>query len=813
MNTKFFKSLAAVAVAVLIVGCAKEQVSPVDGEICEATFNVAVPRGISTKAIADGTTAKELWYQVFDKDGNVIAGLGKTKHESLLSDRQTSVSVQLVKDQTYNIVFWAQSEGQTCYKFDDLSQITVDYAAAKANEESRDAFLAVKKITVNGPISETVMMKRPFAQLNIGTADAAIAAKAGVVIKTSKVEMKGLPNVLNTIKGTTDGAVDVTFADNAVPSTEVLSVNGKEYTYLAMNYILAPAEGKEISDVKATFTAEGKDPVSLSAFSVPFQRNYRTNIIGNILTNSADFHVIVVPDFEDGDKVYDLDKITTPGALKALFANGGSGKLMEDVDVESFIRVPSGKTVILDLNGHKIENTVDLWNKTNAVVIIDGGNLIIKGSGTIKAKANDCYTFNVKGAGRLIIEDGEFVGNVSVIQIEEGSAEVRGGKFSLTQTWPAVGNGYDYTINLIDQAGKEGVATAKVLGGSFYKFDPSDNNSENPKKNFVADGYKSTLVGDYYVVTKKDVTPVANNAGFQAAIESAASGETIVLTESLTLTSTSIVSDKNVKIDLADNTLVLKENIRTSTSGENADEAGVITFKNGTIKCVGTNSLYPSGKSKMELDNVTLTSAEDSPILVQNTATLIVKNSKINAKIYGITTNAGNPNQNVTIVVDNCEITAGEPILVNIPCNLTVTKSTMNGKWHGTVVRGGTATFTDCKIVLDYVDSDAADVAANYNWMGATWGSGNSITIAAMVLGNHAPSAYQYPTNVTLKNTTVACEGVNASLFPSVYSYANQGEGLGVTFNYDTASNLESGKGPVYNSANIVVNGVEIKTN
>ena len=518
MNKKLLKSFAAAAMSVLALACAKEQVGPVDGEICEATFDVAVPGGISTKTIADGTTAKELWYQVFDKDGNVIAGLGKTKHESLLSDRRTSVSMQLVKDQTYNIVFWAQSEGQTCYKFDDLSQITVDYTAAKANEESRDAFLAVKNITVNGPINETVEMKRPFAQLNIGTADAAIAAKAGVVIKTSKVEMKGLPNVLNTINGTTDGAVDVTFADNAVPSTEVLSVNGKEYTYLAMNYILAPAEGKEISDVKATFTAEGKDPVSLSAFSVPFQRNYRTNIIGNILTNSADFNVIVVPDFEDGDKVYDLDNITSAGALAALFANGGSGKLTEDVDVETFINVPSGKTVTLDMNGHKIENTVDLWDINNAVVTIDGGNLIIKGSGLIKAKENDCYVFNVKGAGSLIIESGEFVGNVSVIQVQEGSVEVRGGKFSLTQTWPEVGNGYDYTINLIDKAGKEGNATAKVSGGSFYKFDPSDNNSENPKKNYVAAGYKSTLVGDYYVVTKEDVTPVADQAGLDEAM-------------------------------------------------------------------------------------------------------------------------------------------------------------------------------------------------------------------------------------------------------------------------------------------------------
>lgn len=510
MNKKLLKSFAAAAMSVLAIACAKEQVGPVDGEICEATFDVAVPGGISTKTIADGTTAKELWYQVFDKDGNVIAGLGKTKHESLLSDRQTSVSMQLVKDQTYNIVFWAQSEGQTCYKFDNLSQITVDYAAAKANEESRDAFLAVKNITVNGPINETVEMKRPFAQLNIGTADAAIAAKAGVVIKTSKVEMKGLPNVLNTINGTTDGAVDVTFADNAVPSTEVLSVNGKEYTYLAMNYILAPAEGKEISDVKATFTAEGKDPVSLSAFSVPFQRNYRTNIIGNILTNSADFNVIVVPDFEDGDKVYDLDKITTPGALKALFANGGSGTLTGDIEMGSFI-VPEGKNVVLNLNG----KTVTLKGNSTGHGSKISGNVTIKGDGYFGDPTGESvgYMFDLYDSAVLNVEgNATYQCGLSCVQMSANSTvNISGGKW--------IGGSYSgkyWTINKMDP--DKATTSVNITGGEFYKFNPEESHTENPVENWVAGGYKSTLVGDYYVVTKEDVTPVADQAGLDEAM-------------------------------------------------------------------------------------------------------------------------------------------------------------------------------------------------------------------------------------------------------------------------------------------------------
>lgn len=511
MNKNLFKTFAIAAMAVLAGACAKEQVAPLDGEICEATFDVAVPGGISTKAIADGTTAKELWYQVFDKDGNVIAGLGQTKHESLLSDRQTSVSMQLVKDQTYNIVFWAQSEGQTCYKFDDLSQITVDYAAAKANEESRDAFLAVKNITVNGPINETVVMKRPFAQLNIGTADAAIAAKAGVVIKTSKVEMKGLPNVLNTIKGTTDGAVNVTFADNAVPSTEVLSVNGMEYTYLAMNYILAPAEGKEISDVKATFTAEGKDPVSLSAFSVPFQRNYRTNIIGNILTNSADFNVIVVPDFEDGDKVYDLDNINSAGALAALFANGGSGTLTGDIEMGMFV-VPEGKNVVLNLNG----KTVTLKGGSRGHGSKISGNVTIKGDGYFGDPTGESvgYMFDLYGSAVLNVEgNATYQCGLSCVQMSDNSTvNISGGKW--------IGGSYSgkyWTINKIDAY--KATTIVNITGGEFYKFNPAETPTENPVENWVVDGYKSTLVGDYYVVTKEDVTPVADQAGLDEAME------------------------------------------------------------------------------------------------------------------------------------------------------------------------------------------------------------------------------------------------------------------------------------------------------
>lgn len=660
MNKKLLKSFAAAAMSVLAIACAKEQVGPVDGEICEATFDVAVPGGISTKTIADGTTAKELWYQVFDKDGNVIEGLGKTKHESLLSDRQTSVSMQLVKDQTYNIVFWAQSEGQTCYKFDDLRKITVDYAAAKANEESRDAFLAVKNITVNGPINETVEMKRPFAQLNIGTADAAIAAEAGVVIKTSKVEMKGLPNVLNTINGTTDGAVDVTFADNAVPSTEVLSVNGKEYTYLAMNYILAPAEGKEISDVKATFTAEGKAPVSLSAFSVPFQRNYRTNIIGNILTNSADFNVIVVPDFEDGDKVYDLDNINSAGALAALFANGGSGTLTGDIEMGRFI-VPEGKNVVLNLNG----KTVTLKGNSTGHGAKISGNVTIKGDGYFGDPTGESvgYMFDLYDSAVLNVEgNATYQCGLSCVQMSANSTvNISGGKW--------IGGSYSgkyWTINKMDS--DKATTSVNITGGEFYKFNPAESYTENPVENWVAGGYKSTLVGDYYVVTKEDVTPVADQEGMNTAI----SGE-----------GTSI--DKPITVELPSNTTFTLDN----GIANEGDKSRNITFV---------------GDGTQTFDVITKAiSAEGGMLNYQRGSSFTFKNMSIKA-------GEGNFDGVVCdeLVFENCTITGkltlfGKATFVNCVFENTMANQYSIWTWGGTDVKFDKCTFnTNGKAILLY---------------------------------------------------------------------------------------------------------------
>ena len=525
---KSFKYLAAAALTLLAVGCNKEQVTEVpDGQMVDVTFTAALPGEMATKAIGDGQTAKNLYVSVYENDADKthLRGLDKT---AKFTDLKTQVTFSLVKGKTYNFVFWAQAEDAP-YDVTDLKSIKVNDYTSGANDEKRDAFYATRKeLKVNGALTETIKLYRPFAQVNFATADYAEAQKAGFSPAVSSFTASGAATTFDTFAAEGKDEVAVALTETNVPADILKTLDGKTYTRLAMNYLIPVGKQGESHniDVAATFKANNGEAVTVSAPNAPVQNNYRTNILGNLLTSQVIFNVEIVPIFNEPDNDIDIVNVKDEASLRALFATGGEAKLADDVDitVSKSISLGDGKEVTLDLNGHKISNSVDLWKDSEpaqvCVVSVDGGTLTIKGEGGVAAKANDCYTFNVKNGGKLVIEGGEYVGNISVIQVQEGLVEISGGKFSLIQTWPSVGNGYDYTINLIDKAGKDGTANAIVSGGYFYKFDPSDNNSENPKKNYVADGYKSTLVGDYYVVTKEDVTPVANDAGLRDALNS-----------------------------------------------------------------------------------------------------------------------------------------------------------------------------------------------------------------------------------------------------------------------------------------------------
>ena len=537
---KTFKYLAAAALTLLAVSCNKEQVTEVpDGQTVDVTFTAALPGEMATKAIGDGQTAKTLYVSVYENDdAKTKLDLDKT---ATFTDLKTQVTFSLVKGKTYNFVFWAQAAEGAPYDVTDLKNIKISYEGAEANDEKRDAFYATRKeLKVNGALTETIKLYRPFAQVNFGTADYDAAVAAGVEPVKSVFTATDVATVFDTFEAEGKEAKDVvTFTESALPG-ETLVTKAGDYKWMTMNYIIPVGKQgeKHISNVTAEFVTEDGVSVTASAPQAPVQNNYRTNIVGDLLTSQVIFNIEIVPIFNEPDNDIDIVNVKNEASLKALFATGGEATLAADLDLGETVSVAAGKEVTLDLNGKTIKNSTDLWDSPTkeannwSLFSVKGGSLTIKGAGTLQAKENDCYAVDVQDGGQVTIEDGTYVGNIHAVYVYEGAAEIKGGHYSVQQTYPDAEKAYGFVLNCYDANRKNGTAKIMVSGGEFVKFNPADCAAEGAHTNFLADGYMSVEAeeGVWTVVrgTKPVVMTTAELRATLTAFTSAGSGDNVI---------------------------------------------------------------------------------------------------------------------------------------------------------------------------------------------------------------------------------------------------------------------------------------------
>ena len=164
------------------------------GETATVSFNVNAP---ASRAYSDGTTATVLQYAVYDADGAYLPDLTKTT----TINTTAQVELQLVTGNTYSVIFWAD-HADAPYTVDFANKtMTVDYTGVLSNNEKLDAFYAIHEFTVKGAQTETIELRRPFAQLNIGTNDYAAATSAGYTPTQSTVTVKKIYNTHNQLQG------------------------------------------------------------------------------------------------------------------------------------------------------------------------------------------------------------------------------------------------------------------------------------------------------------------------------------------------------------------------------------------------------------------------------------------------------------------------------------------------------------------------------------------------------------------------------------------------------------------------------------
>ena len=443
----------AFAAGLFATSCQQENLEPVAGENT-VTFTVELPNAL-TKAgetpdgkIGDGSNVDELIYELWlvGNDGAITSSSTRLFHKTTHlvkreSDgrRSATVTLNLVQDQMYRVLFWAQvdmPEGHENYITDKLTEVTYAADITKdytANQEDYAAFYATKVIsTATPPKSETIWLKRPFAQLNIGTENTLqLEDEYSIDMNKSYVQVTGVPTTFNVATSeTSDPTAVITFKEFAVP-TETLTVNEKPYEYVAMNYVFASAKGIAATveyNIYATLTptAVGSSPVAATinntVQSVPLKENYRTNIVGNLLSSSTQYEIVVDAEFNSPDEDVFVTEVGSSEAFQeALKQNTehividlGTQTTTRTVPepIEYFVKVGANeetyylggvdtKSITINANGNKInfEHTNGDWNyirlvNPQAKLIINDATLTNSGKNNGPWNRHDLRFFN-----------------------------------------------------------------------------------------------------------------------------------------------------------------------------------------------------------------------------------------------------------------------------------------------------------------------------------------------------------------------------------------------------------------------------------
>ena len=583
MKKNFIFGLFAMATMMFTLSCSEQELvdpSLLNGDV--VTFSVNLQQSASTRAAlaGRGTLADKLYYGVYEKTSNngwalipaISALTGDYTNDKAPATIQygtpTQVEIKLAKQKEYSVIFWAaNAENNMCNV--DWTARTMTVTGGTANNEKNDVFWAYDEVEVNAAVAKTVDLYRPFAQLNIGASDQDIldAAAAEMVVKESKIVLNKVANIFNMQTGAASGEATLTYSSAAILNAENWQFPVDGHKYIALGYVLANTVDKSLVDVYLTYTDTKDNDYNSSFTSVPVQRNYRTNIYGNLLSNSADYNVNVQPDL-DGEVNSEVEV-----ALQLAAQAGGSFTLTENLTLTSPLTVTAdlvlnlnGKTISgnfankdltvinnsanLTLIGGEIKNTAT----NGAAVITNSGKLVLQdvtiNGAPIGTEGYPAYAVVTSG-GELTVEEGTTISSDrGAVHMSNGAnVTINGGNFEVTD---AIGsrtltshviyaygysskltiNGGNFAQNIANGGGTSVIcpagATIKVYGGNFYHVPVSDGQC-GCFQNYMGYGAPVDVYGGTY--NDNTVTKSGNLAEGYKAIE--ANGKYVVFPESV----------------------------------------------------------------------------------------------------------------------------------------------------------------------------------------------------------------------------------------------------------------------------------------
>ena len=474
--------------------------------------------------------------------------------------------------------------------------------------------------------------------------------------------------------------------------------------------------------VRATNAADGATKVSGGAFNKEVKDYYCAD--GFIPTKNADGTYSV----KEGKYVAEIGSQGYESLTEAVAAaeDGQTVRLLADVEQNTQLAID--KSITLDLNGKTIKNTEDIWGDTaNAILsITSGAKVTITGNGTIDAKENDCYTINVV-KGDLTIENGTFYGNVSVVQVEEGTLSVKGGTFDLHQKWEGSSK---YLFNCIDKAYVDGSANVAISGGTFVGFDPNvspEQKVDGKTPSFAAPGVGITknengsftaVDGMTAQILDKDGNSVKAYNTLAEAVAAAEDGQTVKLLADVTLDA-QIATGKAITIDGQSKYTIKTVKKLASADGKagmfyrTQSAKGTLTFLNVTLDGNGASKIFlnEGGAGETVFDGVTSTNgggiAYGSGIHISGGGShATIRNSTLTGSTGTMELNDANYYAaNDLWVGGNVYVTVENSVIGNVFVNSAPSATATNGVVHGQLTITGEKT----KITYLSGEEEAAD--------------------------------------------------------------------------------------------------------
>ena len=282
---KFYYIIYIGILMLLLAGCQDEGVftPETDGdEWVNVTYRVNLGDESISRAIGDGKKVDELKVGVF-LNNRLLKVFTFDKVEN--AESFTNVTLPLLKQETYDLVFWAQKKNNGIYTIDENFNISIDYAKYNAislvGTEDFEAFTVVKNgVSVANPGDASITLIRPFAQLNIAASEEDIFNEVNKVSFTINRVYKKFHPLTGVSSEEVDGQeFSFSFSSQDITTKQAITIDGTNYYYLASAYLLAPEKvGLTGGLYKDTELVKELDITEL-----PLKANSRTNIYGDMI--------------------------------------------------------------------------------------------------------------------------------------------------------------------------------------------------------------------------------------------------------------------------------------------------------------------------------------------------------------------------------------------------------------------------------------------------------------------------------------------------------------------------------------------------